>query len=90
MKSQTNSVTRSKYVFQPIRYDDNDNLICKLVRRSKCKVKNKIVNRDKCKLTGIYDFNKGEFIIKWTAEGFLTKSHKRLLDYFLREYDWID
>ena len=90
MLSSTNSLKRDKYVFQPKRYDDNDNIICVLSKRTMYKNGKKFFNKDKCKLTGIYDFEKEEFVITWVAEGFMNASHKKLLNYFLKQYDWIN
>lgn len=51
MLSSTNSLRRDKYVFQPKRYDDNDNIICALSKRTMYKNGKKFFNKDKCKLT---------------------------------------
>ena len=76
MKSATNSVKCGPYVFQPTKYDDNGDLYCMIVKRNKCK------------LTGLYHFDTNEFEIIWTSEGFINHSHKKMLDFFLKEYDW--
>ena len=88
MLSSTNSLRRDKYVFQPKRYDDNGNLICVLSKRITYKNGKKFIKKDKCKLTGVYDFEKEEFIITWVAEGFMNASHKKLLNYFLKKYEY--
>lgn len=84
MKSSTNSVKCGPYVFQPTKYDDNGDLYCMIVKRHTYK---KFVN-DRCKLTGLYHFDTNEFEIIWTSEGFMNHSHKKMLDFFLKEYDW--
>lgn len=76
MKSATNSVKCGPYVFQPTKYNDNGDLYCIIVKRNKCK------------LTGLYHFDTNEFEIIWTSEGFMNHSHKKMLDFFLKEYDW--
>lgn len=76
MKSATNSVKCGPYVFQPTKYDDNGDLYCMIVKRNKCK------------LTGLYHFDTNKFEIIWTSEGFMNHSHKKMLDFFLKEYDW--
>ena len=90
MRSETNSVSHSKYVFQPKRYDENDNIICVLSKRTKYKNNGKYLHRDKHKLTGVYKFDENKFVITWVADGFYNASHKKLLNYFLKEYEWDD
>ena len=76
MKSATNSVKCGPYVFKPTKYDDNGDLYCMIVKGNKCK------------LTGLYHFDTNKFEIIWTSEGFMNHSHKKMLDFFLKEYDW--
>ena len=86
LRSKTNSYTFfvpqvGKFKFQPTRYDENNNLLCALYRKSS--------NKWKCKLTGRYNFEKEEFEIIWQYEGFLENpKHKKLLTYTLKQYDW--
>jgi hypothetical protein len=81
-KSNTNSVKSGKYTFQPQEYDEDDNLICYIYR---CNAHGKNI----CKLIGTYLFNENKFEINWKEEGWLlNRSHKRLINFFLEEYDW--
>lgn len=87
-KSKTNSVRRGPYVFQPTKYDKQGNLYCKLSNRHEYFDGKKYIN-DRCKLTGLYHFDTGKFEIIWMSEDFLNHRHKKLLNYFLKEYDWL-
>ena len=81
-KSKTNSVRSGKYIFQPMNYDEDDNLVCHLYRKNS---HNKLV----CKLVGTYLFNEDGFEINWKEDGWnLTRSHKRLIEFLLNEYEW--
>lgn len=84
-KSATNSVKCGPYIFQPTKYDQNDNLLCKIVKRHQYK---KHI-RDVCKLTGVYNFNNNTFNIIWVSKGFLNHKHNKMLNFFLKEYDWV-
>ena len=87
MLSATNSVRRGPYIFQPTKYDKNGNLYCTLIKQH---TYNKFVN-NRCKLTGLYNFNTETFEIIFCSPGFLDKNnHKKLLNWFLKQYDWID
>jgi hypothetical protein len=83
-KSKTNSVKVGPYYFQPTKYDDNGDLYCKIVKRRTYKQ----FVKDKCKLTGIYHFDTGEFEIIYTTPDWFNHNHKKMLDFFLKEYDW--
>lgn len=83
-KSKTNSVRVGPYYFQPTKYDKEGNLYCMIVKRHAYK---KYVN-DKCKLTGLYNFDTGEFKIIHVAESWLNHNHQKMLNFFLKEYDW--
>lgn len=85
LKSNTNSVKVGPYIFQPTKYDENNNLYCKIVKRHKYK---KFV-KDTCKLTGIYNFAEGKFTIIFCSKDFLNHQHSKLLNMFLKEYDWV-
>jgi len=81
-KSKTNSVKVGKYKFQPIEYDENNNLICYIFRQNSH-------GKNICKLTGTYIFDEDRFEINWKEEDWcLNRSHKRLINFFLNEYDW--
>ena len=84
-KSKTNSVKVGPYYFQPTKYDNDGNLYCMIFKRHTYK---KFKN-DKCKLTGLYHFDTGEFEIIYTTPDWLNHNHKKMLDFFLKEYDWI-
>lgn len=84
-KSKTNSVKVGPYYFQPTKYNDNGDLYCKIIKRHTYK---RCVN-DKCKLTGLYHFDTGEFEIIYETPGFLNRNHQKMLNFFLKEYDWI-
>jgi hypothetical protein len=81
MRSRINSVEAGSYVFQPTEYDNDGNLLCSLYR---CRN-----NGRDCMLKGIYDFNEEKFTIIHIKDGWLSRSHKIILDYFLKEYDWL-
>lgn len=80
-KSKTNSVKSGKYRFQPTKYDKDNNLYCAIYRNG--------IYRKKCKLTLLYNFEKENFEIIWVEDGWLTNKHKKLLNFFLKGYDWI-
>lgn len=84
MLSETNSLKRGPYIFQPTKYDANGDLYCMIVKRHKYK---KFVN-DKCKLTGIYHFNTNKFDIIHTTSDWFNHNHKKLLNWFLKQYEW--
>lgn len=84
MLSKTNSISRGPYVFQPTKYDKDGNLYCKLSKRHKYKQ----YVKDTCKLTGLYNFDTGKFEIIHESEGFMNRGHKKLLNWFLEQYDW--
>ena len=84
-KSKTNSVKVGPYYFQPTKYDNDGNLYCMIFKRHTYK---KFKN-DKCKLTGLYHFDTGEFEIIYTTPDWLNSNHKKMLEFFLKEYDWI-
>lgn len=80
-KSKTNSVRSGKYRFQPTKYDENDNLYCAVYRNG--------AHGEKCKLTLLYKFEEETYEIIWVEEGWLNSKHKKLLEFFLKEYDWL-
>lgn len=84
MLSKTNSCKCGSYIFQPTKYDDNGNLYCMIVKRHKYK---KFIN-DKCKLTGLYNFDTNKFDIIYSSLDFMNHNHKKMLDWFLKQYDW--
>jgi hypothetical protein len=84
-KSQTNSVKSGPYYFQPTKYDKDGNLYCMIFKRHTYKK----FNNDKCKLTGLYHFDTGKFEIIYVVPGWLNHNHKKILDFFLKEYDWL-
>lgn len=80
-KSKTNSVRIGKYKFQPTKYDESGNLYCKLVKLSRV---------EKCKLTLLYKFDTGTYDLIFVSKDWMIKrNHKKLLELFLKEYDWI-
>jgi len=82
LKSKTNSVKSGKYIFQPIEYDEDDNLVCRLYRKNS---KTKKI----CKMIGTYLFNEEGFEINWIEDGWkLNREHKKLIKFLLNEYDW--
>lgn len=85
MLSKTNSISCGPYIFQPTKYDKDGNLYCMIVKRHTYK---KFTN-DKCKLTGLYNFDTGEFKIIYEAPGFMNRDHNKMLNWFLKQYDWI-
>lgn len=81
-KSKTNSIKAGKYIFQPQKYDTDNNLICYLYRLN-CHG-NRI-----CKLIGTYLFDDEKFELNWLEDGWiLNRSHKNLINFFMSEYDW--
>ena len=84
-KSKTNSVKVGPYYFQPTKYDKNGNLYCMIFKRHTYKR----FKNDKCKLTGLYNFDTQKFEIIYTAPDWLNHNHKKMLEFFLKEYDWI-
>ena len=76
-KSKTNSIKSDGYKFQPVKYDKDGNLYCKIEKSNKIK------------LTGIYNFEKEKFEIIWIENNWLTNKHKKLLNFFLKGYDWV-
>lgn len=80
-KSKTNSVKAGKYRFQPIKYDKDNNLYCVIYRNG--------AHGEKCKLTLLYKFEEETYEIIWVEEGWFNHNHKKLLNFFLKEYDWI-
>lgn len=88
MLSKTNSIRRDKYKFQPTKYDQNNNLYCKLTKCVIYKNGNKFSEKEVCKLTGLYNFETETFEIIFTTEEFFTRKHKKLLQWFLKQYDW--
>lgn len=88
MLSKTNSIKRDKYKFQPTKYDQNNNLYCKLTKCVIYKNGNKIYKKEVCKLTGLYNFETEKFEIIFTTKKFFNKNHKKLLRLFLKQYDW--
>lgn len=81
-KSKTNSVKSGKYTFQPIKYDENGNLYCVLYRLNSH-------HKQVCKLTGLYNFDEEKFELIFVADGWMNHNHKKLLNFFLKEYDWV-
>ena len=82
LKSKSNSVRSGKYIFQPKRYDKDDNLICAIYRENSHK-------KEVCKLTGVYKFDEDKFEVLWEDDNWLTSNkHLKLLKFFLEEYDW--
>ena len=84
MLSATNSIKCGPYIFQPTNYDDNGNLYCMIVTRHTYK---KVVN-DKCKLAGLYNFDTDSFKVIYSSPYFLNRNHKKMLSWFLKQYDW--
>jgi hypothetical protein len=84
MLSATNSIKCGTYVFQPTKYDQNDNLLCKIVKRYQYKKHIK----DICKLTGVYNFDTDSFNVIYTTPDFLNHDHIKMLRWFLKQYDW--
>ena len=90
MLSKTNSISCGPYVFQPTKYDNNGDLYCMIVKRhtyTDKRTKHTFVN-DKCKLTGLYKFDENKFEIIYTTPEFMNRGHKKLLNWFLKQYDW--
>lgn len=81
MLSKTNSVKSGKYIFQPTKYDEDGNLYCVLYRLNSH-------HKRVCKVTGIYNFDKEKFELIFIDNNWLTKSHKKILEFLLNEYDW--
>ena len=81
VKSKTNSVKVGKYKFQPTKYDKYGNLYCTIYRNDS--------REQKCKLTLLYKFEEGTYEIIWVEDGWLNHNHKKMLNFFLKEYDWI-
>jgi len=82
IRSKTNSIRSGKYIFQPTKFDKEDNLCCSLYRINAHKKK-------VCKLTGTYFFNEDRFKINWKEDNWiLNRKHKDLINFFLNEYDW--
>lgn len=81
IKSKTNSVKVGKYRFQPTKYDKDNNLYCAIYRDG--------AHGEKCKLTLLYKFKEETYDIIWVEDGWLNHNHKKLLDFFLKEYDWV-
>ena len=81
MLSKTNSITVGKYIFQPTKYDENDNLYCTLYRNGSHGLK--------CKLTLLYKFEEHSYEIIWTEHEWMNHKHKKMLNWILRQYDWI-
>ena len=81
MLTKTNGLHRGKYLFQPTRYNENNNLFCALYKNTS--------RRQKCKLTLLYKFEEGTYEIIWVASGWLSHAHKKLLTWFLKQYEWI-
>lgn len=80
-KSKTNSVRIEKYKFQPTKYDKSGNLYCKLV---------KLNHGERCKLTLLYRFDTETYDLIFVDKDWMIKhNHKKLLELFLKEYDWI-
>ena len=77
MLSKTNSIHRGPYIFKPTKYDKDDNLYCMIVKNNKCK------------LTGLYNFETKKFEIIYEVPGFMNHNHKKMLNWFLKQYDWI-
>ena len=76
-KSKTNSIKSDGHKFQPTKYDKDGNLCCELKKSNEIK------------LTGIYNFEKEKFEIIWVENNWLTNKHQKLLNFFLKGYDWI-
>ena len=85
MLSKTNSVSCGPYSFQPTRYNDDGDLYCKIVKMDK--YKNFV--HEKCKLTGLYHFDTNKFEIIYAYKDFLNVKHKKMINKFLKEYDWL-
>lgn len=80
-KTKTNGIHRNKYLFQPTKYDENDNLYCSIYRNG--------TNGPKCKMTILYKFKEGTYDTIWVEEGWLNHNHQKLLNWFLEKYDWL-
>ena len=81
MLSKTNSLTIGKYTFQPTKYDKDGNLYWALYRKNSH-------GKKVCKVTGIYYFDEERTEIIFRDWNWLNKKHKKLLEYFLKQYDW--
>lgn len=81
IKTKTNGIHRDKYLFQPTKYDENDNLYCAIYRNG--------AHGHKCKMTILYKFDESTYDIIWVEEGWLNHNHKKLLNWFLEQYDWL-
>lgn len=79
--SKTNSVKSGKYTFQPTKYDKEGNLYCAIYRKG--------AHESKCKMTLLYKFAEETYDIIWLEEGWLNHNHKKLLNWFLEQYDWV-
>lgn len=80
MKSKTNSLRVGKYIFRPTKYNDEGNLYCAIYRNGS--------HGEKCKLTLLYKFDTETYEIIWIENDWLNHNHKKLLNFFLKEYDW--
>ncbi len=81
MFTKTNGLHRDNYLFQPTKYDKNNNLYCSLYRNGS--------HGQKCKLTMLYKFEEGTYDIIWVEHNWLNRNHRKLLQWFLEQYDWI-
>lgn len=81
MKSKTNSVKVGKYRFLPTKYDKDDNLYCTIYEYT--------AQEKKCKLTLLYKFTEETYEIIWVEDNWLNNKHNKLLEFFLKEYEWI-
>lgn len=81
-----NNVIIGKYIFNPKRFNQEGHLICALYRRKGAFYKGRC--KKKCKLTGVYNFEKKEFIVTYLYENWLTKKHCKLLNFIFKKYDW--
>lgn len=82
LRSKTNSVSLGAYRFQPTKYDEDGNLYCALYRNG--------AHGEKCKVTILYKFNEETYDIIWADQDWISLSkNKKLLKFFLKQYDWV-
>lgn len=81
MISITNSIHRGKYIFKPTKYDCDGNLYCAIYKKG--------AHKPKCKITLLYKFNEETYDIIWTENNWLNHKHKKLLNWFLEQYNWM-
>ena len=81
MKSKTNSVKVGKYRFLHTKYDNDGNLYWTIYEYTE--------QEKKRKLTLLYKFAEETYEIICVEDNWLNNKHKKLLEFFLKEYEWI-